>query len=685
MHFFSIKKTFFAFAVFAVFSHFGFSKERTIKAGYLNYDSPFMKGDADGKPKSGFGYEYLKKLSIYGEWNYDYVYGSWSDLYDKLETGEIDILVGVGYSQDRSKTIDFPRFSLGTEYYSVFTNHSVNMGSDFSYLRDKVVAVGKNSNASIVFNKWVKDNNIQCKVSYYEDDKKRLSDFNNGLVDAIVDTNINMSENWHCAYNIGFNTFFVGVSKYSSVSLSEINGILRRMYIDNPYYLNGLNSRYFSELYASKTLTDIEYQWLADHKKIVFGCMLDNLPLADYDFKLNRPTGIIYDFVENMKEKLDLDNCEISFEFYKSKNQLEDAIKSGKVDVFFPVYDSFYYGEINGLIQTDSFLARDMMLVYNGTFDSSKMTSIAVADETPFSGYYVRTLYPEAKIVECNTTQMALSAVKNNMAGIAVIPSSKLSVLSKREFHRLNKIQLSESADLCFAVRNTDGPLVLILNRGIMSFEKSRIQGLITNYMADSLKISLPDVLYEYSPYIIASIIIFVILLAVLIYAIDKLIQFADIDTVSFLQSKNLFFDGVMTAIKKSDKDNTPFSLLLIDLDNFKKINEIYGRDCGNGILRIVARIVSRSVKRNDEVFRWEKEKIFVILDCNPDIAAGIAERIRREIDKESLIYKEAIIDITATIGIASYHKGLIPEALIQDAVRKVEQGKAGGKNKVVR
>ena len=74
-----------------------------------------------------------------------------------------------------------------------------------------------------------------------------------------------------------------------------------------------------------------------------------------------------------------------------------------------------------------------------------------------------------------------------------------------------------------------------------------------------------------------------------------------------------------------------------------------------------------------------------ILLDCNADVAAGCAERVRREIERDPILFHEAIIDVTATVSVSAYHKGLEPEILVDDVVKKVAQGKQNGKNKLVR
>ena len=79
----------------------------TVKVGYY-FSNNFQEGMDDRSPKSGYSYEYLQKLASYTGWKYEYVYGEWDELFEKLKDGEIDLMAGVAYSDDRVDQIGYP-------------------------------------------------------------------------------------------------------------------------------------------------------------------------------------------------------------------------------------------------------------------------------------------------------------------------------------------------------------------------------------------------------------------------------------------------------------------------------------------------------------------------------------------------------------------------------------------------
>ena len=174
-----------------------------------------------------------------------------------------------------------------------------------------------------------------------------------------------------------------------------------------------------------------------------------------------------------------------------------------------------------------------------------------------------------------------------------------------------------------------------------------------------------------------------------LTYLVEKrlareLEKLADYDALTLLHNRRSMrglIDGVM---KRTEKGDGTFSLLMCDLDNFKRINDTYGHDCGDLILKTVANIISCDVRKDDVVFRYGGEEILVMVRATPEITEHVAERIRSDIAAERISYNDAAISITVTIGVASYQPHASVDELIKLADTRLYAGKANGKNQVV-
>ena len=127
------------------------------------------------------------------------------------------------------------------------------------------------------------------------------------------------------------------------------------------------------------------------------------------------------------------------------------------------------------------------------------------------------------------------------------------------------------------------------------------------------------------------------------------------------------------------------FSLIMCDIDNFKKINDTYGHDFGDIVLREVAAITMQQVGTNGYVCRWGGEEILILVSSSAKENAGrIAENIRRNVANHVFELNNKWIHCTLTLGIAVYKEGDTIEATITNADYNLYQGKRTGKNMVV-
>ena len=123
----------------------------------------------------------------------------------------------------------------------------------------------------------------------------------------------------------------------------------------------------------------------------------------------------------------------------------------------------------------------------------------------------------------------------------------------------------------------------------------------------------------------------------------------------------------------------------MMDIDDFKKVNDTYGHDCGDEVLKYVAGIVSTGVRKNDNVFRWGGEEILVLINADEDRAVAVAERIRHNIEKNIVHYRDDVnVNVTVTIGVSSYKGNKSIQEMMDDADAKLYYGKRHGKNQVV-
>ena len=143
----------------------------------------------DKSPKSGYSYEYLQKLASYTGWKYEYVYGEWDELFDKLKDGEIDLMAGVAYSEDRVDRIGYPDSEMLNETFYIYKDTddtSMQCGDIDSYNGKKIGTLKDNQRMTTTLEQWKARHRANIEIEYYSDLTECARAFNEQQIDGFV-------------------------------------------------------------------------------------------------------------------------------------------------------------------------------------------------------------------------------------------------------------------------------------------------------------------------------------------------------------------------------------------------------------------------------------------------------------------------------------------------------------------
>lgn len=162
----------------------------------------------------------------------------------------------------------------------------------------------------------------------------------------------------------------------------------------------------------------------------------------------------------------------------------------------------------------------------------------------------------------------------------------------------------------------------------------------------------------------------------------DRLEEIAYYDPLTGLLNRRSMDKYLRTVWNKASAEK-PFCLLMVDIDDFKKVNDTYGHDFGDRVLKTVSALISGNVRETDYICRWGGEEFLVLLRTSMEYAREIAEFIRCSVEEETVCNDAVQIQVSITIGIAQYHVGATVQSLIQEADERLYYGKRHGKNQV--
>lgn len=255
----------------------GFAKEKDASTSKIvrvgSFEDTFNFVDENGV-RRGYGYELMQALAGYTGWKFEYVKCDWSNCFEKLENGEIDVLGDISYTDERAKEMLYSEETMGEEKYVLYADlkNTDIVSSNFKSLDEKRVGVLLGTATEKMLTEWEYKNGIQTEhinVSNNEDVEKKLADHE-------IDCFVSLEEsNWakrgiSCVTTIGKSGIYFVMNKERSDIKQELDYAMRQLDQNSPFFKLDLYKKYFTLDYT-EFLSGEEKSWLKDHGSIRIG------------------------------------------------------------------------------------------------------------------------------------------------------------------------------------------------------------------------------------------------------------------------------------------------------------------------------------------------------------------------------------------------------------------------------
>ncbi len=481
------------------FVSYAVDTDKTVRVGYYE-NEVFQEGADDGAVKTGYAYEYYRKLSEYTGWQYEYVYGGYSDLYDMLLSGDIDLLAGLAKKEDRLDIIGYPELAMGNEIYTLVKHASdEDVTSDTATLSGKKIGVLKSAIADVLMT-YILDHNIKAEVLTFDDYESLFGAFDSNDIDILAAEGDGAHDREYAEVICTFGTadYYLCVTKGREDLLKELDLAQSQLSADEPNFLNSLRTKYYSESVMSHNFSPIEREWIKEHNSLTVGYLKNYLPYSDTTSS-GDATGIVKDLIPRIFDELGVKDVDIVYIGYDNYDDMIADAVSSKIDVAFPVGGGLYYSEESGIYQSNAVASASTDLVYKGDYDDDVIDCFAVNENNLMQYYYITTNFPEAKIVKYSSIYDCLDAVLNGDVTATTLNGLRANdILKNRHYKDLRLQQLNVSDDRCFGVKHGNEGLLKLLNRGINLVGTEYIQDLAMGYAGDLYSYTFFDLLTDY-------------------------------------------------------------------------------------------------------------------------------------------------------------------------------------------
>ncbi len=462
-----------------------------VRVGYYE-NEVFQEGASEGTPKTGYAYEYYRKLSEYTGWRYEYVYGTYGELYQKLLDGDIDLLAGLAYREERVGLIGYPDAPMGHETYNLVRHDSdVALTAEASTLQGCRIGVLQGAMVDALQG-YLDERHVQAEVVTFDDPGELFAAFDSDSVDILAAEGDGAYGRSHAQVlcSFGSSDYYLCVSARRDDLLAELNLAQEMLQVEDPGYLSVLNSKYYSASVSSKAYSSDEQEWLDAHDTIKVGYMLHYLPYCDTDGQ-GQVTGIVKEMVPDMLESLNVTDVTVDYQAFESYDDMIAAVNDETIDVAFPVGGGLYFSEENGIYQSNAVASATTELVYKGEFTDETPSHFAVNENNRMQYYYVKTNFPDAQITLYPSIGDCLEAVLSGQVSCTTLNGLRANdILKNSRYRDLMLHQLRNGDDRCFGVKIGNEGLLKLVNRGISVLGADYAQGQAYRYT---------DGLYSYS------------------------------------------------------------------------------------------------------------------------------------------------------------------------------------------
>ena len=465
---------------------------QTIRIG--SFEDTFNYVDKNGV-RRGYGYELMQALAGYTGWKFEYVKCDWSNCFDKLENGEIDIMGDISYTDERAQKMLFPDEPMCEEKYILYADLS-DMDietSDFKSLDGKRVGVLLGTEPEIMLTEWENKNGIHTEhvnVNNNDDVEKKLA---NHEIDCFVslEESIWSEQGISSVTTIGKSGIYFAINKERSDIKTKMDYAMRQLEQDSPFFKSDLYKKYFTLDYK-QSLTGKEKSWVEEHGGIKIGFLNNDQAIFSMNQETGKLTGMLAEYISYAKDCLGNQTLEFNIRGYDDYNEMLQALQDHEIDMIFYAGRNPDLAEKKGYTLTNTAWTYSLMAVTDEKyFNEDKSYTVAVPKEQEALKQHIVFSYPQWKLVDYDSLADAADMIMNEKADCFLMGTSQaLKYDNNRDF---KSVPLTKTMEACFAVRGGEGSLLSILNKTLKAMPSDMLTSALAIYDSTPDKVTFLD------------------------------------------------------------------------------------------------------------------------------------------------------------------------------------------------
>lgn len=446
---------------------------KTIRVGWLINNAGFQEG-IPGERLSGWGYEYLQTLSYYTKgWQYEYVPGTFNELMDMLEAGEIDLMPNISYSAEREQKLLFSSNPEGTERYYIYAKPDRDdlAKGDPQALQGLTIGCNSGVMQTIVGQQWLADEGVTCTYKEIDTGSALFEALADGEVDAVIMNDTISSPDASPMFYVGSSDYYFAVPKSRPDLMNDINAAMTSISRVNPRYNDEVKSSYSAQNSGSSSLTGPETSWLKDNgNTITIGYLKNQLPYCTQNDD-GEMEGSLASLATTLHDKFGITVKTVAF---SSNKQMTKALSKGTIDVALPLFRDYWFAEQGGAVQSNPMGTVSLTAIHSSNNLDGDLKNIACTANAIVNRFELESLFPDATVTEYSSPEEALKALNKGTASCIIVPSTRLQTI--RDAHDIEDFEtqeLTNTAQLSCLISRGKPELLEIINKGIINAGES--------------------------------------------------------------------------------------------------------------------------------------------------------------------------------------------------------------------
>lgn len=478
--------------------------KRVVRIGYPIQDGLTMK-DENGS-YYGYMYDYLKELSQYTNWSYEFVEiddestdVQLTKLIEMLQNGEIDMLGGMRYSEQLAKMFDYPTESYGNAYSVLAVKDDNDKLDSYTLGTTKDLKVALNETSTARNEKWeqyAQNNGIKYTPVYYDNVYKQIEAVKKGEADAWVSVDIGLEEGFRSVARFSPDPMYFAVSKGKSEIVHTLNNGMEELNQVNPTLMQTLYFKYFDQKSENVVLTQQEKNYIASSGVLKVMVLKEQAPVQFS--RDNKPQGTAVDILDKISQKTGL---KFKYEIVDTYDEYIKKLNETDANILAGINYDYSINNESSINVTTTYMEAPLQMVLGEKINSNELSNKKLAIRKELS-VTLEDRITNDNVIYCNSTKECIEAVEKGEADYCIDGTYAISYyMNQDSYHSLISVADVSGTKLNYSfgiAQSDDHLLVGILNKCIRNLSQEEINSYIFQHSTEKGEFTLTQYMEQH-------------------------------------------------------------------------------------------------------------------------------------------------------------------------------------------